>query len=275
MPGAVPITSTYALTNATLAVRARAGRRWRARGDRARPRAARGRERGGRPDDPPGGRRRRRHAVQQPSRRRCACRAPDDAQIRGRHSEMATRTQTELQQLHRRRARAAAEGDTEPVLNPATGEQIAAAPALERGGRRPRRAAAARAPSTAGRGTTPAQRSRRAARARRRRSRSTARSSRELESLNAGKPIEAVKRDEIPVMVDNLRFFAGAARCLEGRAAGEYMEGYTSMHPPRAGRRGRPGRAVELPADDGDLEDRPGARGRQHGRAQAAPRRRR
>ena len=30
-------------------------------------------------------------------------------------------------------------------------------------------------------------------------------------------------------MVDNLRFFAGAARCLEGRAAGEYMEGYTSM----------------------------------------------
>ena len=30
-------------------------------------------------------------------------------------------------------------------------------------------------------------------------------------------------------MVDNLRFFAGAARCLEGKAAGEYMEGYTSM----------------------------------------------
>jgi betaine-aldehyde dehydrogenase len=29
--------------------------------------------------------------------------------------------------------------------------------------------------------------------------------------------------------VDNLRFFAGAARCLEGRAAGEYMKGYTSM----------------------------------------------
>ena len=30
-------------------------------------------------------------------------------------------------------------------------------------------------------------------------------------------------------MVDNLRFFAGAARCLEGRAAGEYMSGYTSI----------------------------------------------
>ncbi len=50
-----------------------------------------------------------------------------------------------------------------------------------------------------------------------------------LEALNAGKPIEAVKDDEIPVMVDNLRFFAGAARVLEGRAAGEYMEGYTSF----------------------------------------------
>jgi len=50
-----------------------------------------------------------------------------------------------------------------------------------------------------------------------------------MEALNAGKPIEAVANDEIPVMADNLRFFAGAARCLEGRAAGEYMEGYTSF----------------------------------------------
>ena len=50
-----------------------------------------------------------------------------------------------------------------------------------------------------------------------------------LEALNAGKPLAAVESDEIPVMVDNLRFFAGAARCLEGRAAGEYMEGYTSF----------------------------------------------
>jgi len=50
-----------------------------------------------------------------------------------------------------------------------------------------------------------------------------------LEALNAGKPIVAVARDELPVMADNLRFFAGAARCLEGRAAGEYMQGYTSF----------------------------------------------
>jgi betaine-aldehyde dehydrogenase len=50
-----------------------------------------------------------------------------------------------------------------------------------------------------------------------------------MEALNAGKPIEAVSRDELPVMADNLRFFAGAARCMEGRAAGEYMQGYTSF----------------------------------------------
>jgi 1-pyrroline dehydrogenase len=49
-----------------------------------------------------------------------------------------------------------------------------------------------------------------------------------LESLNAGKPVGAAI-DEIPVMVDNLRFFAGAARVMEGKAANEYMAGHTSM----------------------------------------------
>jgi betaine-aldehyde dehydrogenase len=51
----------------------------------------------------------------------------------------------------------------------------------------------------------------------------------ELESTNAGKPIEAFKADELTAAVDNLRFFAGAARVLEGKAAGEYLEGHTSM----------------------------------------------
>ena len=50
----------------------------------------------------------------------------------------------------------------------------------------------------------------------------------EIEARNAGKPLQAVKDDEIPAMVDNLRYFAGAARNLEGKAAGEYLEGYTS-----------------------------------------------
>ena len=35
--------------------------------------------------------------------------------------------------------------------------------------------------------------------------------------------------DEVPAMSDQLRFFAGAARCMEGKAAGEYMEGHTSI----------------------------------------------
>jgi 1-pyrroline dehydrogenase len=50
----------------------------------------------------------------------------------------------------------------------------------------------------------------------------------ELESRNVGKPLP-VSREEPPVSADNIRFFAGAARVLEGRSAGEYMRGYTSM----------------------------------------------
>jgi 1-pyrroline dehydrogenase len=49
-----------------------------------------------------------------------------------------------------------------------------------------------------------------------------------LESLNVGKPWWVAK-DEPPAISDNLRFFAGAARNLEGKSAGEYVEGYTSM----------------------------------------------
>src|SRR3954452_13058549 len=50
----------------------------------------------------------------------------------------------------------------------------------------------------------------------------------DLEARNAGKPLQAFKDDEITFMADNLRFFAGATRCLEGKSAGEYLEGYTS-----------------------------------------------
>ncbi|GJL34081.1 gamma-aminobutyraldehyde dehydrogenase [Enterobacter hormaechei] len=50
-----------------------------------------------------------------------------------------------------------------------------------------------------------------------------------LESLNCGKPLHCVLNDEIPAVADVFRFFAGAARCLNGLAAGEYLEGHTSM----------------------------------------------
>ncbi|GKX33765.1 MAG: gamma-aminobutyraldehyde dehydrogenase [Rhizobiaceae bacterium MnEN-MB40S] len=50
-----------------------------------------------------------------------------------------------------------------------------------------------------------------------------------LEALNCGKPINAARDDEIPAIVDCYRFFAGAVRCTPASAAGEYMEGFTSM----------------------------------------------
>lgn len=50
-----------------------------------------------------------------------------------------------------------------------------------------------------------------------------------LESQNCGKPLHCVINDEIPAVVDVFRFFAGAARCLSGLAAGEYLSGHTSM----------------------------------------------
>ncbi len=49
------------------------------------------------------------------------------------------------------------------------------------------------------------------------------------ESKNTGKPIALTASEEIPPMVDQIRFFAGAARMLEGRSAGEYMTGFTSF----------------------------------------------
>jgi betaine-aldehyde dehydrogenase len=118
-------------------------------------------------------------------------------------------------------------GETEAVLNPATGEELARAPVsgpedVDRAVR------AARSAFDGWSTTTPAQRSQ-ALLALADLIEEHGGEIARLEALNAGKPIEAARNDEIPVMADNLRFFAGAARCLEGRAAGEYMEGYTSF----------------------------------------------
>ena len=78
----------------------------------------------------------------------------------------------------------------------------------------------------------------------------------ELESRNCGKPLHSAFNDEIPAIVDVFRFFAGAARCLNGLAAGEY-------DPSRSvGGRGFD-RTVELSADDGSVETGSGAGGRE------------
>src|SRR5678816_1093938 len=50
-----------------------------------------------------------------------------------------------------------------------------------------------------------------------------------LEARNTGKPYAAALADELPAIADVFRFFAGAARCMTGAIAGEYMPGLTSM----------------------------------------------
>ncbi|MBA3809682.1 MAG: gamma-aminobutyraldehyde dehydrogenase [Solirubrobacterales bacterium] len=121
----------------------------------------------------------------------------------------------------------AGSGESEAVLNPATGEEIARAP-ISSAEEVDHAVRAARRAFDGWSTTTPAQRAQ-ALLALADLIEEHGEELARLEALNAGKPIENVKNDEIPVMADNLRFFAGAARCLEGRAAGEYMEGYTSF----------------------------------------------
>jgi betaine-aldehyde dehydrogenase len=121
----------------------------------------------------------------------------------------------------------AAAGETTAVLNPATGEEIDRAPAsgAEDVGRA---VAAARGAFDGWAATTPGERALallRLADAIEEHADELA----EAEAANAGKPIQAFKDDEVPFMVDNLRFFAGAARSMQGPVSGEYVEGYTSI----------------------------------------------
>ena len=140
---------------------------------------------------------------------------------------MATATLTKLQNFINGELVDPADGATEEVVNPATGEPIAEAP-LSTEEDVDRAVKAAR--SAFGDWSTKPPMERSAALLKiadliEERADEIA----DLESADAGKPRSAVVEDEVPVMADNLRFFAGAARCLEGRAAGEYMEGHTSM----------------------------------------------
>ncbi|MFD5388826.1 gamma-aminobutyraldehyde dehydrogenase [Streptomyces sp. NPDC127074] len=123
--------------------------------------------------------------------------------------------------------RDAADGRTTEVVNPATGEPYATAP-LSGAADVDAAMAAAEAAFPAWRDLVPGERQKAllkiadAFEAR----------AEELiaaESENTGKPIGLTRDEEIPPMIDQIRFFAGAARMLEGRSAGEYMEGLTSI----------------------------------------------
>ncbi|HTW11411.1 MAG TPA: aminobutyraldehyde dehydrogenase [Solirubrobacteraceae bacterium] len=117
-------------------------------------------------------------------------------------------------------------GATREVLNPATGRPIASVPEGTRADVE-RAVAAAAAAAAVWRDTTPGRRAQallHLADLLDEHSEELA----QLESANVGKPI-TLARQENPISADNLRFFAAAARTLEGRAAGEYVSGHTSM----------------------------------------------
>lgn len=120
----------------------------------------------------------------------------------------------------------AAGGETEPVVNPATGETIARV-ALGSQIDVDTAVKAAKEAFESWSDTTPGERSLMLWKLAERIEEHTDELS-IVESQNVGKPLASVP-DEIAFAVDNLRFFAGAARSLEGKAAGEYMRGYTSM----------------------------------------------
>jgi betaine-aldehyde dehydrogenase len=140
---------------------------------------------------------------------------------------MATTATTEIRNFVGGEERPDAQYGTEPILNPATEEEIATAPKSG-----PEDVdAAVRAADAAFEGwanTTPGERARALLRIADALEEHADEFS-QLESLNVGKPLELVKSEELPVAADNLRFFAGAARTMQAQAAGEYMEGYTSM----------------------------------------------
>jgi betaine-aldehyde dehydrogenase len=120
-----------------------------------------------------------------------------------------------------------ADGATEQVINPATGEPIAEAP-LSSEDDVNRAVAAARKAFEGWSRATPRERSEalhRLADLVEEHAEELA----DLESADAGKPVTASREEEMPGNIDNLRFFAGAARTLEGRASGEYLENRTSI----------------------------------------------
>jgi len=119
-----------------------------------------------------------------------------------------------------------ADGRTSDVVDPCTGEAYAQAP-ISTGADVDAAMRAAAAAFETWRDTTPAERQRallRIADAVEARAEEFV----EAECRNTGKPLGVTRAEEMPPLVDELRFFAGAARMLEGRSAGEYMAGHTS-----------------------------------------------
>jgi betaine-aldehyde dehydrogenase len=140
---------------------------------------------------------------------------------------MATATKTKLQNFIDGEFVDAADRETEEVTNPATGEVIAE---MQLSGAEDvdRAVAAAKRAFPGWAGTTPGERAAaiiRLADLLEEHAEELA----DLEAADAGKPRGAFLEDEMPFLCDNLRFFAGAGRVLEGKSAGEYVENRTSF----------------------------------------------
>jgi betaine-aldehyde dehydrogenase len=140
---------------------------------------------------------------------------------------MATATKTKLQNFIDGELVDAADGATEEVTNPATGEVIAEMQ-LSSEEDVDRAVAAAKRAFPGWATTTPGERAAaiiKLADLLEEHAEELA----DLESADAGKPRGAFLEDEMPFLCDNLRFFAGAGRVLEGKSAGEYVENRTSF----------------------------------------------
>jgi betaine-aldehyde dehydrogenase len=140
---------------------------------------------------------------------------------------MATATKTKLQNFIDGEFVDAADGATEEVTNPATGEAIAE---MQLSGEEDvdRAVKAAKRAFPGWAAATPGERAAamiKLADALEEHAEELA----DLEAADAGKPRGAFLEDEMPFICDNLRFFAGAGRVLEGKSAGEYVENRTSF----------------------------------------------
>jgi betaine-aldehyde dehydrogenase len=140
---------------------------------------------------------------------------------------MATVSKSKLQNFIGGELVDAADGATEEVTNPANGEVIAEMP-LSTEEDVNRAVAAAKGAFEGWAGTTPGER---AAAINKLADllEEHAEELSDLEAADAGKPRNTFLEDEMPFMVDNLRFFAGAGRVMEGKASGEFVANRTSI----------------------------------------------
>jgi len=130
--------------------------------------------------------------------------------------------------VHDTRAHPSASGETQPVISPSSGEVIAEVPAASADDVNRAIGYAKAAFEEVWFDSTPSERQRALLKLAALVEEHGDELGR-LEAENVGKIHSLVMSEEIPVIADNFRFFAGGARVLEGRAAGEYMKGFTSI----------------------------------------------